>query len=99
MTKEELDILKEKIVDELNWAMDSRKDAIDIMVDVDENNEDALFAVIRAKFTYDCYYDADVDYYETTSIDCHLVDLELYENNKRVDTPNDFLREIEREVA
>mgnify|MGYP000889710672 CR=1 FL=1 len=35
MTKEELDILKEKIVDELNWAMDSRKNSIDIMVDVD----------------------------------------------------------------
>ena len=40
MTKEELDILKEKIVDELNWAMDLRKDTIDIMVDVAENKED-----------------------------------------------------------
>jgi hypothetical protein len=99
MKKEELDILKEKIIDELNWAIDSRKDTIDIMVDVDENNEDTLYANIRAKFTYDGYYDADVDYFETTSIDCSIVDLELYEYNKRVDTPNDFLREIEREVA
>nr|DAN74364.1 MAG TPA: hypothetical protein [Caudoviricetes sp.] len=99
MKKEDLDILKEKIVDELNWAMDSRKDTIDIMVDVDENNEDTLYANIRAKFTYDGYYDSDVDYYETTSIDCSIVDLELYENNKRVDTPKDFLNEIEREVA
>ena len=99
MKQADLEILKEKIIEEVNGAVDAREDSIDTIVEVDENNEDALYAVIRAKFTYDGYYDADVDYYETTSIDCSIVDLELYENNKRVDTPKDFLNEIEREVA
>jgi hypothetical protein len=99
MKQEELKTLKEKIIEEVNDAIDAREDSIDTIVEVDENNEDALYAVIRAKFTYDGYYDADVDYFETTSIDCSIVDLELYENNKRVDTPKDFLNEIEREVA
>ena len=99
MKQEELKTLKEKIIEEVNDAIDARKDSIDTIVEVDENKEDALYAVIRAKFTYDGYYDADVDYYETTSIDCHLVDLSLYENNREIDTPQDFLREIEREIA
>ena len=99
MTKEELDILKERIIEEVNDAVDARKDSIDTIVEVDENNEDALYAVIRAKFTYDGYYDADVDYFETASIDCHLVYLYLYENNREIDTPQDFLNEIEREIA
>lgn len=99
MKQADLEILKEKIIEEVNYAIDARKDSIDTIVEVDENNEDALYAIIRARFTYDGYYDADVDYYETTSIDCHLVDLYLYENNREIDTPKDFLREIEREIA
>lgn len=99
MEQNELELLKEKIIEEVNDAVDAREDSIDTIVEVDENNEDALYAIIRAKFTYDGYYDADVDYYETTSIDCHLLDLSLYENNREIDTPKDFLREIERETA
>lgn len=99
MKQEELKTLKEKIIEEVNDAIDARKDSIDTIVEVDDNKEDALYAVIRAKFTYDGHYDADVDYYETTSIDCHLVDLYLYENNREIDTPKDFLREIERDIA
>lgn len=99
MEQNELELLKEKIIDELNWAMDSRKDAIDIIVDVDENNEDTLYAVIRAKFTYDGHYDEDVDYFDITSTECSITELELYEKNKRIDTPDDFLYEIERETA
>lgn len=99
MKQEELKTLKEKIIEEVNDAIDAREDSIDTIVEVDENNEDALYAVIRAKFTYDGYYDADVDYFETTSTSGTLVELSLFENNKNITTPDDFLREIEREIA
>ena len=99
MKQADLEILKEKIIEEVNDAVDARKDSIDTIVEVDENNEDALYAVIRAKFTYDGYYDADVDYFETTSTSGTLVELSLFENNKNITTPDDFLREIERDIA
>ena len=99
MKQEELKTLKEKIIEEVNDAIDARKDSIDTIVEVDENKEDALYAVIRAKFTYDGHYDADVDYFETTSTSGTLVELSLFENNKNITTPDDFLREIEREIA
>lgn len=99
MEQNELEILKEKIIEEVNDAVDAREDSIDTIVEVDENNEDALYAVIRAKFTYDGYYDEDVDYFEITSTECSITELELYEKNKRIDTPDDFLYEIEREIA
>lgn len=99
MEQNELELLKEKIIEELNFAIDSREDTIDKIVDVDENNEDALYANIRAKFTYDGHYDEDVDYFDITSTECSITELELYEKNKRIDTPDDFLYEIEREIA
>lgn len=99
MKQADLEILKEKIIEEVNDAVDAREDSIDTIVEVDENNEDALYAVIRAKFTYDGYYNADVDYFETTSISGSLVELSLFENNKNITTPDDFLREIERDIA
>ena len=99
MEQNELELLKEKIIEEVNDAVDAREDSIDTIVEVDENNEDALYAVIRAKFTYDGYYDADVDYFETTSTSGTLVELSLFENNKIITTPDDFLREIERDIA
>ncbi len=99
MKQADLEILKEKIIEEVNDAVDAREDSIDTIVEVDENNEDALYAVIRAKFTYDGYYDADVDYFETTSISGSLVELSLFEKSKNINTPDEFLREIEREIA
>ena len=99
MEQNELELLKEKIIEEVNDAVDAREDSIDTIVEVDENNEYALYAVIRAKFTYDGYYDADVDYFETTSTSGTLVELSLFENNKNITTPDDFLREIERDIA
>lgn len=99
MKQEELKTLKEKIIEEVNDAIDAREDSIDTIVEVDENNEDALYAVIRAKFTHDGYYDADVDYFETTSISGSLVELSLFEKSKSINTPDEFLREIEREIV
>lgn len=99
MEQNELELLKEKIIEEVNDAIDAREDSIDTIVEVDENNEDALYANIRAKFTYDGHYDEDVDCFDITSTECSITELELYEKNKRIDTPDDFLYEIERETA
>lgn len=99
MTKKELDLIKEKIIDEVTCAIEAHEDIVDTTIEVDENNEDALYAILRAKFTYDGHYDDDVDYYVTTSVNGTLVELSLFENNESVATPNDFLCEIERVIA
>lgn len=99
MTKKELEIIKDGIIDEVTYAIEAHKDIVDTTIEVDENNEDTLYAVFRAKFTYDGHYDDDVDYYETTSVHGTLVELSLFENNESITTPNDFLCEIERVIA
>lgn len=99
MTKEELDILKEKIVEEVNCAVGCREDGINTIVELDADDEDAPYAVVNVGITYDGVYDKDTDYFDTTSIRCSIYELSLYENNTKIETPKDFFNEVERYIA